>query len=162
MNFSAIWFLLVNLAVLGCNSAKSLDKDNPTDESPDEDNPTDKTGLSWEICDLVDKDPVELETATVEGDLLELRVSYAGGCGDHTFRLCWDGEYQLSAPVQAGARLTHDGHGDECSSHIEEKLAFDLTPLRLDWQDSFSGDSGTIMMHIYASGSKLEWIAYSF
>ena len=64
------------------------------------------------------------------GDILEISVSYGGGCEEHDFDLIFDGLFLESYPVIAPTLLSHDSHDDPCEAWITEILFFDLTPLK--------------------------------
>lgn len=95
--------------------------------------PTDSGGpampAAWSVCDSFD--PVTVAAAAQVGDVLEVEVSYAGGCGDdHRFGICRESlGFLESKPVQTGALLWHDAAGDACEARISETLSFDLATL---------------------------------
>jgi hypothetical protein len=77
---------------------------------------------------LAPSDPLDLVSAQIVGDELQVEVGYGGGCETHEFVLCLDsldpnGEF-------ANLAIDHDAHGDACEAFIMETLKFDLTPVQ--------------------------------
>ena len=89
---------------------------------------TDGTGTLI-ICTPQYDDGYELESATVEGDTLSIGVSYSGGCANHEWELCWDGEVMESAPVQIRLSLGHNANGDSCEAIETDSIQFDISVL---------------------------------
>ncbi len=79
-------------------------------------------------CDkLAPSDPFKLEKAAVVGDLLNVEVSFGGGCEKHDFVLClvgFEGDTVLLG-------LDHDAHADPCDAFLMESRDLDLTPLQV-------------------------------
>lgn len=88
--------------------------------------------------------PFEIEEVSIEEDTLALRVSYGGGCAEHTFQLFSTRGIYESTPPQADVYLSHDGKGDVCLAEIHEVLRFDLSPLRS------APSSGAVRLRIYS------------
>ncbi len=119
-------------------------------------------GPAIEVCpEGVPRDPVSVDAAVVEEDALRLDVGYSGGCEAHDFRLCWDGSFLESNPVQVRLGLSHDSHGDACEAYITEPLSFDLGPLRAAWQEAYRQETGTILLR-WAFPEDAPGAAYEF
>ncbi|MCE9667835.1 hypothetical protein LY474_08435 [Myxococcus stipitatus] len=89
------------------------------------------------------KDPINIEGAKVQGNVLSLSVSHGGGCAEHSYTLGWDGQFQKDAsgaPV-ADLVLIHDANGDRCKAMKFAELGFDLTPIS-ERLATLSGKSG--------------------
>ncbi|MDQ4076123.1 MAG: hypothetical protein M3220_07730, partial [Chloroflexota bacterium] len=54
-----------------------------------------------------EQDPYTIQNAAITEDVLEVQVSYSGGCEEHTFDLIWEGGFEESNPVQAPLTLVH-------------------------------------------------------
>jgi hypothetical protein len=93
-------------------------------------------------------DAVTIEGFVVNGDSLELAVSYGGGCRDHAFTLLADAAWMESYPVQIGVRLAHDAQGDMCKALLSRVLRFDLSPLKAAYAASYQTASGIIRLNI--------------
>jgi hypothetical protein len=59
-------------------------------------------------------------------DFVFLRITYHGGCKEHTFRLY--GFYEDDRNLVL--LLEHNAHGDQCKMIIEKDLTFDLSLIR--------------------------------
>lgn len=69
--------------------------------------------------------------ATIEGDILTLKVKYGGGCGVHRFEL-------RTHALEEGTLqfwLIHEVEDDPCKAFVRKDLQFDLSPLK----DRFNG-----------------------
>lgn len=69
-----------------------------------------------------------LESATVSGRILRLRVAYSGGCRTHTFAAAAPPAFLSSYPAQLALFIRHDGGDDPCLAIVNETLTFDVTP----------------------------------
>ena len=83
----------------------------------------------------VPNDPVAIQEAELDGDILNLEVSYSGGCRDHRLALCWNGLYAESMPPQVWLWVAHDANGDMCEGLVAQAASIDLSRL---------GDGGDI------------------
>ena len=64
-----------------------------------------------------------------DGNMLQVDVTYQGGCKIHSFSLKWDGIALFTNPPTIPLILTHQSNGDECTDKVNETLYFDLTKL---------------------------------
>lgn len=69
----------------------------------------------------------EVESMEINGSILELSVTYSGGCEEHIFKLYSDQMYMKSYPPQLNLFLEHIDNNDRCRAMIIKKLAFDLS-----------------------------------
>ena len=81
-------------------------------------------------------------------DILNMTVSYSGGCEDHEFELIGTNNFMESDPVQINIRLSHNANNDICKAYLTEELTFDLTPLKEAWQEVYQQESGTIIINL--------------
>jgi hypothetical protein len=93
------------------------------------------------------KDPYQLTTAELDGELLALSVGFGGGCRPHRFQACWDGRFAESFPPQIWIGFHHDSNGDTCEAFINKTLYVDVSPILRAYQGSY-GSSGPLVMHI--------------
>lgn len=94
--------LLLALAVTACDTA--ADVPGTTADGPDLGDPY-----------RVESRPMP---AVVSGGVLEVNVSYAGGCEEHTFDLG-----VADRGDRADLWLTHDANGDACEAYVQDFLA---------------------------------------
>jgi hypothetical protein len=111
------------------------------------------------------QDPFTVREAIIIGDALILQVEYGGGCGEHLFALHLSDVFRESNPVQAGALVSHNAHGDMCRALVRETLTFDLTPLKQTWQQAYRRTSGSILLgvgHRSYEGPESTRLLYTF
>jgi len=119
------YFLFISLLLfaIACTSTKDTTVD-PKDPKPTE-----------QICeqivfksDLKDvrKDPFRLLAVTLDGDCLELKVSYSGGCEGAEFQLYYQTVINKKPPPSVIAILGFTDN-DNCRSIVEKTLSFDLS-----------------------------------
>jgi hypothetical protein len=87
------------------------------------------TMLSRDNYNIIPNDPVYLHEVAIDDDCLRLKVSFSGGCTQHTFHL---GLVQLGQDEHGTAmlELRHDSKGDMCKAFLTKELSFSLDLLR--------------------------------
>lgn len=100
--------------------------------------------MAWE------SDSFTLGTVSAQGVLLQLEVTYGGGCGVHSFEAMAWGGWMESYPVQVNVILTHDDRDDPCDALVTDTLRFDLMPLRRRYEQDYpgSGPGETIVLRL--------------
>jgi len=76
------------------------------------------------------QDPFEFEDVQIKYDLLNINVSYIGGCGVHDFSLIASELWAASNPPGIFTVLTHSSATDTCNTRVFKELFFDLQTLR--------------------------------
>lgn len=89
----------------------------------------------------------EINSASIEGDLLTLEVSYSGGCKEHSFTATFNGIYLKSMPPKASIFIAHETNGDACRKIVTETLVFDLTNMK--YGDQKTGNTVMVGMNNY-------------
>jgi hypothetical protein len=89
-------------------------------------------------------DPIAIDSARVEGDLLVAMVTHGGGCAHHTYQLVIGSAWMESFPVQVGARIAHNANGDNCRALLRPSLRMSLRPLADAYRASYHQDHGTV------------------
>jgi hypothetical protein len=84
------------------------------------------------------------EAMAIEGDVLQVSVSYGGGCEEHTFAACWDGTIQESNPSRIRLTLAHDAHDDLCDAFVTRDLFIDIAELPDQFRVPTRGGENTI------------------
>ncbi len=74
-------------------------------------------------------DPFTLENVSLNGENIELTVSYSGGCESHVFKVIWDESVSNMNPPGINMAILHDSNGDLCEALITEILTFKLADL---------------------------------
>lgn len=129
----ALLFLIMAL-VLGCSSSKE------TTETKVEE-PQKVNGIEVrEVLEVesfndfhVSKD-FTIISSMIHDDILEVEISYSGGCAEHYFFLYTTLEYMKSLPPKLNLFLVHDANGDVCRELIQETLLFDIKKLQYEAQ----------------------------
>ena len=93
-------------------------------------------------------DEYALNSATIADDMLNISVSYSGGCEDHQFTLVASDTFLESFPVQLRASIAHDANGDTCEAYPTENYRFDLTPIKTMYQAAYRQEAGTIILRL--------------
>ena len=87
--------------------------------------------------DSLATDPIYVHEAFIDGNCLQIKVSYSGGCKEHIIDLV---RIQLS-PTNTSAiplfEISHNANGDMCEAYFTKELRFDLTPLKLEGKKEF-------------------------
>ena len=144
-NATAFAWSLVVLYAIGCGENSF----SPADVAPDETkssgqilvtDPDATTAGEWGT------DGFELSGAAITGDTLAVTVSYAGGCKEHLFTLVSSSEFLESNPVQVVVVLAHNANGDRCEAWITQDYLFNLTPLKVHYQEAYQQDAGVIVL----------------
>jgi hypothetical protein len=77
----------------------------------------------------VKSDPFTLDSLIVQGDKVEVTVSYPGGCAQHSFEIIWNEAVTNSNPPGINLAVIHDANGDSCEAYITEVITFNLGDL---------------------------------
>lgn len=93
--------------------------------------------LYFENYDSLARDPIYLHEAFVDGDCLHLKISYSGGCRDHTIDLARMNAWYTGSASIPTFEIRHDANDDLCEAYFTKELAFDLTPLKLEGKTEF-------------------------
>ncbi len=97
-------------------------------------------------CDDFEGNSYDTNELSINGDELHIALSYSGGCEEHLFRVCWDGSFMESFPVQAALDLQHEGNDDACEAYIDADLVVSLTALREAYVEGYRTEEGTIIL----------------
>lgn len=93
-------------------------------------------------------DEYVLNSATITDDILDISVSYSGGCKDHPFTLVVSDKFLESFPVQLHASLAHNANDDTCEAYPTENYRFDLTPIKKMYQEAYRQEAGTVILRL--------------
>ncbi|MDP2959303.1 MAG: hypothetical protein Q8N53_22980 [Longimicrobiales bacterium] len=108
-------------------------------------------------------DPLQIQGAGVDGGVLWVDVSYAGGCSAHDLdAVAWTG-WMESHPVQVGVAVAHDAHGDACKALVNRSLRFDLEPLRRAYAQAYGSGPATLVLRVGAAGGgEIRAVSFGF
>jgi hypothetical protein len=86
--------------------------------------------LNSSNSDSLYSDPIYLHEAFIDGNCIQIKVSYSGGCKEHTINLA---RIQFSETVNSTIptfEISHNANGDMCEAYYTKELRFDLKPLK--------------------------------
>mmetsp|Transcript_52682 Transcript_52682/g.104648 ORF Transcript_52682/g.104648 Transcript_52682/m.104648 type:complete len:142 (+) Transcript_52682:96-521(+) len=101
-------------------------------------------------CQHADGDPAEIANPSVTGDQLTVSVSYSGGCEEHSFQVCWDGQFVRgeTEALHANLEVWHHANSDTCEAYPTDMISFDLAPLKQAWRDTHGQETGSVLLKI--------------
>lgn len=94
------------------------------------------------------RDALGILDARVDAGILEVDVTYGGGCADHHLDAVAYTGWMESNPVQVGVALAHDARGDNCKAAIQRTLRFDLEPLREAYAAAYGEGNATLVLNL--------------
>ncbi|UCE12547.1 MAG: hypothetical protein JSV04_10160 [Candidatus Heimdallarchaeota archaeon] len=94
------------------------------------------------------RDAYAIINIKLENEILTIKVSYSGGCVKHEFSLISSSTFMESYPVQLNIVLSHDAHDDSCDAILIKILSYDLSPMRLAYQQAYLETSGSIVLNL--------------
>ena len=86
--------------------------------------------LYFENYDSLARDPVHLHEAFMDGNCLYLKISYSGGCEDHTIDLARMHPWTASSSSIPTFEIRHNANDDLCEAWLTQEFRFDLSELR--------------------------------
>lgn len=131
--------LLLALALLVLSACSSRKQMNNSEEKPKADVQTDtqNNDAHPEMMAFIDmeafresSDPIQINGASISGDILSIDVRYSGGCEEHEFELIGSGMFMKSLPPKMAISLKHNANSDGCRKLIETSLKFNVKDLR--------------------------------
>ncbi|MCH2225227.1 MAG: hypothetical protein MK066_10710 [Crocinitomicaceae bacterium] len=96
-----------------------------------------------------DSDATSISSASIEGNILTLSLSYSGGCEKHVFDLLGSFSVMKSLPAKRSIKLIHNANGDKCRKLVEETIKFDISDLAVAKQ---SGSEIVLLLDGYKGG----------
>ena len=93
--------------------------------------------LYFSNYDSLARDPIYLHEAFVDGDCLQIKLSYSGGCKEHTIDLALMHPWTASSSTVPTFEIRHNANNDMCEAYFTKELRFDLTPLKLEGKKEF-------------------------
>lgn len=86
--------------------------------------------LYFSNYDSLARDPIYLQEAFVDGDCLQIKLSYSGGCKEHTIDLARMHPWTASSSTVPTFEIRHNANGDMCEAFFTREIRYDLTPLK--------------------------------
>lgn len=88
--------------------------------------------LYFSNYDSLARDPIYLHEAFVDGDCLQIKLSYSGGCKEHTIDLALMHPWTASSSTVPTFEIRHNANGDMCEAFFTRELRYDLIPLKME------------------------------
>lgn len=118
--------LIFSALLIGCGNSKNTSA--PAAEKPQETGPTAKAAiLSQDIGKFRNTQPYSILNINLEGNVLQLDITYNGGCKEHEFELVGSAFIMKSSPPKRIIQLYHHNSNDDCRELINESLYFDIS-----------------------------------
>lgn len=93
------------------------------------------------------RDGLEIADARVVDGILEMDVSFGGGCTDHDLdAVVWTDWHLEPTPDEVGVALAHDGGDDMCDALVQQTVRYDLDPLGDLYRGVFGSGSGSLVL----------------
>ncbi|MFW5831311.1 MAG: hypothetical protein ACOCVA_03615 [Prolixibacteraceae bacterium] len=93
--------------------------------------------LYFHNYDSLPRDPVFIHEAFVDGECLEVKLSYSGGCREHTIDLARMNPLNAGSSDIPAFEIRHNANGDRCEALFTKNIRFDLTPLKEEGKKEF-------------------------
>lgn len=88
--------------------------------------------------DSLAQDPVFIHDAFIDDNCLEVKLSYSGGCRDHTIDMARINRNNAGNSDIPTFEIRHDANGDLCEASFTKEIRFDLTPLKMEGKKEFA------------------------
>jgi hypothetical protein len=93
--------------------------------------------LYFENYDSLARDPIFLHEAFVDGDCLQIKLSYSGGCQEHIIDLARMHPWTASSSTIPTFEIRHNANNDLCEAYFTRELRYNLTELKLEGKTEF-------------------------
>jgi hypothetical protein len=94
--------------------------------------------LNLNNIDSLASDPIYIHEAFVDGNCLQIKLSYSGGCKQHTIDLARLPASESDNPNIPTFEIRHNANGDMCEAYFTKELRFDLTTMKLEGKTEFA------------------------
>lgn len=110
--------------------------------------------LYFENYDSLPRDPVHMHEAYVDGDCLYFKLSYAGGCQEHTITLARLHSVNDDDEVPV-LEIRHNANDDLCEAWFTREFRFDISSLREEGISKFILATKLINGEVYSKTFEL-------
>jgi len=81
------------------------------------------------VSSMLPSDPFTITSAKINGDCLEILLSFSGGCQAHEFIMTYQ-KLPNFETYYGQLKLGHNSHDDMCEAYITQTVSFNLAPLK--------------------------------
>lgn len=93
--------------------------------------------LYFDNYDSLARDPVHIHDAYMDGKCLYFKLSYSGGCQDHTIDLARMHPWTASSSTIPTFEIRHNANDDLCEAWFTQEFRFDLSDLKAEGKTEF-------------------------
>ena len=93
--------------------------------------------LYFENYDSLARDPILLHEAFMDGDCLQIKLSYSGGCQEHTIDLARMHPWNVNTANIPTFEIRHNANGDLCEATFTKEFRYDFTSLKMEGKTEF-------------------------
>jgi hypothetical protein len=79
---------------------------------------------------VIQQDPIDIISATIVGDCLQIDYSHSGGCQNHDYSLELQPLHCATPPIVHHLVFKHNANGDQCDALIFGTISYDLTLIK--------------------------------
>lgn len=120
--------LLLITTLFSCGNSKKVANNKTSSEKTEQEAPKAKAAiLSQDIGKFRDSESFKILAVKLVGNVLQLDITYNGGCKDHEFELVGSSFIMKSYPPKRGIQLYHHKSDDDCRELINDRLFFDIS-----------------------------------
>ena len=106
------------LVLTACRNSKNVEVKSEEDEGPIVGQMGDVTAQS---------DAMHIDTAFIDGHILNVIVNYSGGCEKHWFEIVGSFALLKTNPPKRSIKIIHESNGDLCDEVLSKDLQFDVS-----------------------------------
>ena len=93
--------------------------------------------LYFNNYDSLARDPVYIHEAFMDGNCLQIKLSYSGGCQEHTIDLARMHPWTASSSTVPTFEIRHNANDDLCEAYFTKELRYDLSSLKQEGKTEF-------------------------
>lgn len=106
--------------------------------------------------EVINKDPLQFNSAVVDGDKLSINVSYSGGCRTHQIQPYALTSIEKSNPARVSIMLSHHADNDVCEAYITKDYVFDLSALKLYVINQYNITDKVVLVFYDPEGNQID------
>jgi protein involved in sex pheromone biosynthesis len=152
-----IILVVLILILSGCHKYDFFNDIND-DNNSDTGKKSENIVIDEDTYNAIENDEYSIVNAYIEGDSLQIKIEYGGGCGTVEYSLITDGIFMESYPVQLNITLSFKDN-DTCEALIRKTTTTNLSNLADYYSSLYHNDHDTIIIHLEGYN---ETIIYSF
>jgi hypothetical protein len=87
--------------------------------------------------DSLARDPVFIHEVFTDGNCVQIKLSYSGGCKEHTIELARMHPWTTTGSAVPAFEIRHNANNDMCEAYFTRELRFDLSDLKQEGKTEF-------------------------